>query len=95
MKTREIQTYQYNTKGSHMMREFGTQMEKSDLYVDNRNDKILYPKTVYDPEKWMRDRKKNTLYIQCRIRGWFARRLAEKLRQMRDDRDIELLNKQE
>jgi len=43
----------------------------------------------------LKDRKKNTLYIQCRVRGWFARRLADKLRQLRDDRDMELLNKQE
>jgi len=33
-KTREIQTYQYKTKTSHMMREFGTSMEKADLYID-------------------------------------------------------------
>lgn len=49
-KTREIQTYQYNTKCSHMMREFGTQMEKSNLYIDKRNDKLITPKPVYTSE---------------------------------------------
>jgi len=34
-KTWEIQTYMYNTtRGSHLMWEFGTQMEKADLYID-------------------------------------------------------------
>lgn len=49
-KTREIQTYQYNTKCSYMMREFGTQMEKGNLYIDKRNDKLIHPKPVYTSE---------------------------------------------
>lgn len=81
-KTKEIQTFQYNTKCSSMMREFGTQMEKSDLYIDQRNDKIVYPKPVYTSTKWCKDRAAFTLYIQCRVRGWFARKLSNKLRQL-------------
>ena len=57
MKTKEIQTYQYNTKCTAMMREFGTdaQFYKPGLYFDKRNDKIVYPKPVYTSEQWLED----------------------------------------
>lgn len=42
-----MQTYQYKTKSTVMMREFGTQMEKGDLYIDRRHDKIIYPKPYF------------------------------------------------
>lgn len=32
------------------MREFGTQMEKGNLYIDKRNDKLIHPKPVYTSE---------------------------------------------
>ena len=35
-----------------MMREFGTQMEKTALYIDNRHDKIIYPKVYFSSEMW-------------------------------------------
>jgi hypothetical protein len=73
-----------------MMREFGTQMEKSNHYIDKRNDKVIVPKPVYTSAQWLKDRERNTLYIQCRVRGWFARRLSNKLREERDKRDQEL-----
>jgi len=38
-------------------------MQKSDLYIDKRNDKIIVPKPVYTSEIWLKDRQKNTLYI--------------------------------
>ena len=81
-RTKEIQTYQYNTKSTTMMREFGTQMEKPGLYIDKRNDKIIYSKPAYTSDMWEEDRAKMALYIQCRIRGWFSKRLANKLRQL-------------
>ena len=41
---RKVQTYEYKTKSTIMMREFGVQMEKTGLYIDTRKDKILYPR---------------------------------------------------
>lgn len=38
-----------------MMREFGTQMEKADLYIDKRSDKLIYPKPVYTSAQWLKD----------------------------------------
>ena len=93
--TREVQTYQYNTKSSVMMREFGTQMEKPGLFIDNRKDKVIKPKPYFSSDKWKKQRWDRTLYIQCQIRGWFARRKAADLRTNRNDKDLELLRKQE
>jgi hypothetical protein len=47
-----VQTYQYKTKSTIMMREFGTQMEKTGLYIDHRSDKIIYPKPYFSSEMW-------------------------------------------
>jgi hypothetical protein len=46
-----------------MMREFGTQMEKDDIYIDRRQDKIIYPKPYFSSEMWKRQREETTLYI--------------------------------
>ena len=78
-----------------MMREFGTQMEKDDIYIDKRDDRIIYPKPYFSSEMWKRQREETTLYIQCHVRGWFARTLANNLRKQRDDKQKELLKRQE
>lgn len=77
-----------------MMREFGIQMEKAGLFIDDRNSKIIYPKKYFSSAMWNKQREATTLYIQCRVRAWFARRTANALRKKRDDRDNELLMKQ-
>ena len=77
-----------------MMREFGCQMEKTGLYIDQSKDKIIYPKKYFSSAMWNKQREATTLYIQCRIRAWFARRTANALRKKQDDRDNELLTKQ-
>lgn len=44
---------------------------------------------------WAKEREDTTLYIQCRVRAWFARRRAYNLRKLRDDKDAELKRRQE
>lgn len=90
---RIVQTYQYKAKSTIMMREFGTQMEKTGLYIDTRKDKVLYPKPYFSSQMWKKQREETTLFIQCHVRGWFARKQAAALRKLRDDRDMELLKK--
>ena len=58
-----VQTYQYKTKSTIMMREFGVQMEKSDLYIDKRKDKIMYPTSYFHSEMWKKQREELTLFI--------------------------------
>ena len=70
-------------------------MEKIDLYIDNRNDKLIYPRPYFSSAMWKQQREETTLFIQCHVRGWFARRHANSLRKIRDDRERELLRRQE
>ena len=70
-------------------------MEKNDIYIDQRKDKIIYPQPYFSSEMWKKQREETTLFIQCHIRGWFSRKQANSLRKLRDDRDMELLSKQD
>jgi hypothetical protein len=46
-----------------MMREFGVQMEKGGLYIDQRKDKVVFPKPYFSSEMWKKQRDETTLYI--------------------------------
>ena len=70
----QVQTYQYKTKSSKMMREFYAQTEKVGLHIDTRDDKPMAAKPYFTSEMWEAQREEHTLYIQCMVRGWFARR---------------------
>jgi len=101
---RQVQTYEYQSKSTCMMREMGVQMEvglgqeceKTGLYIDCRNDKIIKPnKEYFSSQMWAKEREETTLYIQCRVRAWFARKRAYELRKRRDDKESELQQKQD
>ena len=64
--------------------------------MDTRKDKIIRPnKNYFSSKMWAKEREDTTLYIQCRVRAWFARKRAYNLRKLRDDRDAELKRRQE
>ncbi len=74
----------------------GIQCEKTGLYMDTRKDKIVKPnKSYFSSKMWAKEREQTTLYIQCRVRAWFARKRAFELRKVRDDKDAELRRRQE
>jgi len=77
------------------MREQGCQMETAGLFIDRRNDKIIYPRPYFSSAMWTKQREDTTLYIQCRVRGYFARVRANKLRQHKAMRDSEMLARQQ
>lgn len=64
--------------------------------MDTRKDKIIKPnKNYFSSKMWAKEREDTTLYIQCRVRAWFARKRAYNLRKLRDDKDAELRRRQE
>lgn len=64
--------------------------------MDTRKDKIITPnKSYFSSKMWAKEREQTTLYIQCRVRAWFARKRAYELRKVRDDKDAELRRRQE
>lgn len=69
---RMVQTYEYKTKSTIMMREMGVQMDvglgsKCDvtgLFMDTRQDKIIKPnKHYFSSRMWAKEREETTLYI--------------------------------
>lgn len=101
---RMVQTYEYKTKSTVMMREMGVQMdvglgskcEVTGLYMDTRKDKLIRPnKHYFSSRMWAKEREDTTLYIQCRVRAWFARKRTYNLRKARDDKDAEMKQRQE
>jgi hypothetical protein len=74
----------------------GIKCENTGIYMDTRKDKIIRPNKHYFSSKmWAKEREDTTLYIQCRVRAWFARKRAYNLRKLRDDKDAELRRRQE
>eukprot|EP00744_Colponema_vietnamica_P002489 GILI01003894.1.p1 GENE.GILI01003894.1~~GILI01003894.1.p1 ORF type:complete len:576 (+),score=101.25 GILI01003894.1:80-1807(+) len=92
---RETQTFFQNTRSQQTKREQGTQMLKTGVFVDPRTDRVLYPQPYKDSSQWFAERLEKTLYIQCAIRGWFARRRAEKLKEARDERIRKIIEEEE
>ncbi len=55
-------------------------MEKDNLFIDTRNDKMVDTKMYFTSEMWEERREEAALYIQRLVRGWFARRRTNALR---------------
>lgn len=73
----------------------GVKCENTGLYHDTRKDKIIRPnKNYFSSTMWAKEREDTTLYVQCRVRAWFARKRAFQLRKIRDDKDAELQRRQ-
>ncbi len=71
---REVQTYQYVTRSTKMNREFGTQMERIGLYIDQRSDKEIQPKPYFDHKEWYYQLEQVVVYLQKMMRGFFSRK---------------------
>ena len=78
-----------------MMREFGTQMDKKGMSVDLRTDKVMASQKYFTSEEWEDRRLRTVLFIQCCIRGWFARKRAKGIRKARDDKETLLRDKEQ
>eukprot|EP00831_Metopus_contortus_P021407 TRINITY_DN1956_c0_g1_i5.p1 TRINITY_DN1956_c0_g1~~TRINITY_DN1956_c0_g1_i5.p1 ORF type:complete len:526 (-),score=131.84 TRINITY_DN1956_c0_g1_i5:45-1622(-) len=86
---REVQTYQYKTETTYMVREFSAQTPRPGLSIDSRKDKVLEAKPYFTSEMWLKQREENTLYLQRMVRGWEARRLAAKERKEKHAKENE------
>jgi len=64
-----------------MSREFGTQMLRNDIYLNERHDKQISAAPYFTSEQWERRREEKALFIQCCVRGWFARKLVNNLKE--------------
>ena len=95
MNHREVQTFQYRTEETQMMREFSSQTPVPGIVIETRKDKVLEAKPYFTSQMWIRRREITALYVQRMIRGWLARRTAERFRKERDHDMEENAKKQE
>lgn len=69
------------TKTQVTYKEYGTQVERPELWIDTRKDKVVIPQPYFTSEMWMMRREAAAHFIQKMIRGYFARKRTKKLKQ--------------
>lgn len=80
LRTRETQTYETRTVSIQSYREFGTQMERVDCYVDNSRDRELVSKTYYTSSELEAAKRVSAIEVQRNWRGHVARARAAHLK---------------
>lgn len=81
------------TKTQITTKEFGTQVERPELWIDKRGDRIVTAQPYFTSEMWKVWREEAAHFIQKMIRGYFARKRTKKLkleRQKKKEEQIEL-----
>lgn len=81
LRTRETQTYEQRTCSVQPYREFGTQMQRVDLYLDDQHDVVKYPKPYFTSQRLIALKRVKTIEIQRCWRGYMARCRAAALRE--------------
>lgn len=81
LRSRETQTYEVRSLSIQAYRESGTQMERIDLRLDNKRDRVKHAKKYFTSDQLMIKKKAKVLVIQRCWRGYMARCLAESIRQ--------------
>lgn len=79
---RDTQTARFKPSFTQTYREQGTQMEKPGLYIDNSNDRVVISEGEYfDSEALAILKLEKAVFIQSYYRGYQARKMANKLRE--------------
>lgn len=81
LRSRDTQTHDERTLSVQPYRESGTQMERVDLRLDNKRDKIKIPKTYFTSEQLYELKLAKTIFIQRCWRGYMARCRAYRLKE--------------
>ena len=89
LRSRDTQTYETRSLSIQPNRESSTQMERPDLKLDNKRDKVLYPRTYFTSDELLILKKAKVIEIQRYWRGYMARCRARGIRQ----RNVEFANK--
>ena len=80
LRTRETQTYETRTVSIQSIREFGTQMNRIDCYVDNSGDREIVSRPYYTSSELDLAKREKAIEIQRTWRGHVARSKAVKLK---------------
>jgi hypothetical protein len=91
LRTRETQTSETRTLSVQPNREFGTQMERVDLRIDNKRDAVKTARVYFTADELLLKKKINLIEIQRCWRGHMARSRAKQIRR----RNVEFSQKME
>lgn len=95
LRSRDTQTFETRSLSIQPGREYGTQMERIDLRLDNKNDKVITSKKYFTSEQLLALKISKCIFIQRCWRGYMARSLAYRIRQRNIDLDEEEKRKKE
>jgi len=87
LRTRETQTSELRTLSTQSYREYGTQMERIDVHVDTRHDRVKDVRPYVTAAEVAKHKLLNTIKIQRFWRGYVARCLAHALRRRNHELD--------
>lgn len=78
---RDTQTHEYKTRSQMTMREYGTQMARGDLFMDDRGDRVLVSRPYFSAQQMLELKRAKTLVLQCYYRGYVARKRTWAIRE--------------
>ena len=87
LRSRDTQTFENRTLSIQPGREYGTQMERIDIRLDSKNDKVITSKKYFTSEQLLALKISKCIFIQRCWRGYMARSLAYRIRQRNIDLD--------
>jgi IQ and ubiquitin-like domain-containing protein len=92
---RDTQTYVMKTRSIMTGREFGTQMKRNDLLIDDSSDVEIIAKPYFTSAELGELKKRTVLIIQCYWRGYVARKRCWEMREAHYNAYVEFREKQE
>mmetsp|Transcript_59218 Transcript_59218/g.163507 ORF Transcript_59218/g.163507 Transcript_59218/m.163507 type:complete len:479 (+) Transcript_59218:214-1650(+) len=78
---RDTQTYETKTRSQMTQREYGTQMKRKDLYMDDAGDNEIVARPYFSAAQLHELKRDKTLVIQCYYRGYVARKRTWAMRE--------------
>ena len=78
---RDTQTYETKTRSQMTGREYGTQMKRNDLLMDDSDDREKIARPYFSSSQLDELKRKKTLIIQCYWRGYVARKRTWNIRE--------------
>lgn len=92
---RQSQTVEVITRSQQTSRETGTQMDRTDLYLDHTKDKVIMARKYFTTEELQKLRDQKSKSIQCFLRQCFAWRRLRRLREARYEEEFKQVKEKE
>jgi len=76
LRSRNTQTFEMISRSTQNRREYGTQMKRKDIHLDNSSDEFKEARPYFTSAQLLEKQRAHTLLIQCFWRGYLARSKA-------------------